>query len=83
MLPYYVNRYYNSDLERNMFPIVPLVLPEEQWQDTYELTDDMVYNCKQSLKRTNAIVGEGLADANEFFSQQQAEIEAELGVENN
>ena len=83
VLPYYVNRYYNSDLERNMFPIVPLVLPQDEWQSTYDLTDDMVYNCKKSLERTNAIVGEGLASANEFFSQQQAETEAELGVEKN
>ena len=81
VLPYYVNRYYHSDLERNMFPIVPLVLPEDQWQDTYDLTDEMFRNCQKSLDRTNAIIAEGLADANAFFSQQQAEVEAELGVE--
>lgn len=83
VVPYYVNRYYHSDLERNMFPIVPLVLPEDEWQSTYGLTDEMFANCKKSLSRTNAIIGEGLAAANDFFSQQQAQIEADLGVVQN
>lgn len=81
VLPYFVNRHYNSTLERNMFPIIPLNIPEDQWQSTYGLTDTMFVNCQNSLKRTNAIIAEGLASANEFFSQQQSQIEAELGVE--
>lgn len=83
VLPYFVNRHYNSILERNMFPIIPLNIPEDQWQSTYDLTDTMLVNCKNSLKRTNAIIAEGLANANEFFSQQQADVEAELGVAKN
>ena len=80
-VPYFVNRHYSSKLERPIFPIIPLVLPEDQWQSTYDLTDEMFANCKKSLQRTNAIIAEGLASANELFAQQQAEIEAALGVE--
>ncbi|MBE6917757.1 MAG: CapA family protein [Ruminococcaceae bacterium] len=82
-VPYYVNRYYSSALERNMFPMVPLVLPEDEWQSAYELSDEMFNNCKKSLARTNAIIAEGLASANEFLAQQQAETEAQLGVVKN
>lgn len=83
VIPYYVNRYYSSKLERNMFPIIPLALPEDQWQSTYDLSDEMLANCKKSLARTNAIIAESLASVNEFLSQQQAELEAKLGVSEN
>ena len=43
----------------------------------------MFNNCKKSLARTNAIISEGLASANEFLAQQQVAIEAELGVVKN
>lgn len=80
VLPYHVNRYYDADLDRYLYPMIPLNTPEEQWQDAYDLTDEMFAACQASLKRTQTILGDGVTEANAFLQQQQEQVEAALGI---
>ncbi len=80
VLPYHVNRYYDATLDRYLYPMIPLDTPEDQWQDAYALTDEMFDACQASLRRTQAILGDGLTDANAFLQQQQEQVEDALGI---
>ena len=80
ILPYYVNRYaYTSEIPYR-YPLVPLHLPQDQWKECYQLTDEMFAACQASLDRTNAILAEGLTEVNTVLAQRQAASEAELGI---
>ena len=81
VLPYYVNRHYDDTLGRYIHPIIPLDKPQNEWKSTYGLNDTMFAACQESLARTQAIISEGLAAANAFLSQQQAQLETALGVQ--
>lgn len=83
VLPYYVNRHYDDTLNRYIHPIIPLDKPQSEWKSAYGLNDTMFAACQASLERTQAIIDEGLAAANAFLSQQQAQIEAQLGITTN
>lgn len=80
VLPYHVSRYHDEALDRYRYPMIPLDIPQEQWQDTYDLTDDMFAACKASLKRTQTILGDGETTVNTFLQQQQKQVEATLGI---
>ncbi|MBE6933456.1 MAG: CapA family protein [Ruminococcaceae bacterium] len=80
IVPYYVNRYSYTDAIPYRYPLVPLNLPQDRWQEEYDLTDEMFAACQSSLKRTEDIIGEGLASANETLAQQQKALEAKLGI---
>lgn len=81
VIPYYVNRHRNETGDGYYYPLIPLDLPKEQWKDAYGLTDSWVERCEASLKRTEAIMREGLDASNAFLTQQQAQLEAVLGVQ--
>ena len=80
VLPYHVNRYHDEALDRYRYPMIPLDIPEEQWKDTYGLTDERFAACQASLKRTQAILGNGVSEINTFLQQQQDQVETTLGI---
>ena len=80
ILPYYVNRYWYTSAIPYRYPLVPLNLPQEQWKEAYDLTDEMFAACQASLDRTNAIVAEGLLDVNTVLAQRQIALETALGI---
>ena len=82
VLPYYVNRYRDAETGLYRYPLIPLELPQDQWKSAFQLTDDMVELCQASLKRTQAVLGDTLQEANAFLAQQQAQTEQALGVQN-
>ncbi|MCD7755292.1 MAG: CapA family protein [Firmicutes bacterium] len=79
ILPFYVNRYTSDD--RYLFPLIPLDGDSAEWQSAYSLTDSQLSDCLASLARTETILGDTLTEANAVLAQQQAALEAMLGVE--
>lgn len=80
VLPTWVHRYWDDDLDKRMFTILPMSGEPEKWQQEMSLTDSQLNRCKESYARTQGIVGEGMAQANEWYSQNQQAIELAIGV---
>ena len=78
LLPTWVNMYY-SDSSR-VYQILPLDTAISDWKSAFSLTDSQLAKAQASYDRTMALVSEGLADANDWLSSHQADIEAALGV---
>lgn len=54
--------------------------PDTDWKTEMNLDEELTAFCEESIDRTNAIVGEGLAAANTWFAEKQAEKETALGI---
>jgi len=68
VVPTWVNMHSNSGArEYNILPLTKDT--EEQWQESYELTDNQFKSCQKSYDRTMGIVGEGLAECQEYLAQ--------------
>ena len=68
VVPTWVNMHSNSGArEYNILPLTKDT--EEQWQESYELTDNQLKSCQKSYDRTMGIVGEGLAECQEYLAQ--------------
>ena len=78
VLPTWVNRYEENGVSK--FQILAMDGDEENWKTQMNLTDDLLAKCKESFDRTTKIVGAGLDMANQYFTQNQAEIEEQIGV---
>ena len=50
------------------------------WQEDGELSAEILNFCRESYDRTMAIVGSGLEAANQYYAQNQALTEANLGI---
>ena len=53
---------------------------DSNWQANGELSEELLNLCQESYDRTMAIVGEGLQSANQYYAQNQAETETNLGI---
>ncbi len=82
VLPTWVHRRWDENLDKRMFEILPLGDDSAQWQQEMGLTDAIFQRCVDSHRRTMAIVGEGLTRANAYYAANQQAIETQLGVEN-
>ena len=80
VLPTWVWRSYDENWVRK-FTVLTMDDDVEDWQSAMNLPDEQLQECKDSYKRTMDIVGPGLTAANEWFAQNQATVEAQLGVE--
>ena len=80
VLSTWVNRHDNKTLGREIFPIVPLDISVADWT-VFGLDDKTLPQAEKSLKRSEAVLAEGLGKANEFYAQKQAEHEKAIGVE--
>ena len=68
VVPTWVNMHSNSGArEYNILPLAKDT--EEQWQESYELTDNQFKSCQKSYDRTMGIVGDGLAQCQEYLAQ--------------
>ncbi len=79
ILPTWVHRYDEEGVRK--FQILTLDRETEDWKAELDISDKLLEECQDSYNRTMGIVGEGLAQANEYYAQHQAQIEAELGIE--
>lgn len=80
VLPTWVHRYWDDDLGKRMYTILPMSGQQEAWQQEMGLTDSLLQKCIDSRDRTAEIVGAGLNEANEWYAQNQQAIEQLLGV---
>lgn len=76
----WVNRYTSKETGREVFAIIPLDTQVEDWKTAYNLTDSTLAQAEASLKRSQKVLAEGLATAQVFYAQRQAELEQLLGI---
>ena len=80
VLSTWVNRHTSAQTGREVFAIIPLDPTVEDWKTAFNLTNSTLSQAEASLKRSQAILSEGLAKANAFYAQKQAELESHLGI---
>lgn len=73
ILPTWVDRYEENGVSK--FRILTM---GDGWEENVEQT--VAQLCKESYDRTMKIVGAGLEESNEYFAQNQAETEKQIGV---
>lgn len=81
VLPTWIHRYWDDDLGKRMYTILPLSHEKEIWQSELSLTDSLLSKCENSYNRTMGLVGEGLNEANAWYAQNQQAVELALGVQ--
>ena len=75
-IPTWVNKHRNEN-GKDEYNILPLDdSSRTSWQEKYGLSDKAVKSCADSFDRTMEIVGEGIAESNEYLAQEKAEREA-------
>ena len=79
VLSTWVNRHNNAS-GKEVFPIIPLDPKVEDWKTAFNLTDSTLAQAEASLKRSQKILSEGLATAQEFYARQQQAHEEALGM---
>lgn len=80
ILSTWVNR-HNDATGKEIFPVIPLDLSEQDWKTAFNLTDSTLSQAKASLARSQKILQESLDEANAFYSSKQAQLESQLGIE--
>lgn len=74
VIPTWVNMHSNKGIRE--YNILPLVKDnEEQWKESYELTDHQFESCKKSYVRTMGIVGDGLLVCQTYLDQAKIDRE--------
>lgn len=66
-----------NDIDYEIFPLDKSI---SDWKSAFDLTDSELSQCKDSFDRTMDLVGEGLAEINNWCTDHQAAVEAALGV---
>ncbi len=79
ILPTWVHRYDEASVRK--FQILTLDREIEDWKAELGISDKVLAECQDSYDRTMDVVGAGLAQANEYYAQNQAEVEAALGIQ--
>ncbi len=79
ILPTWVWRYKDAEGTQK-FLILTLDEEIEDWKTELNISDSVLAECRDSYDRTMGIVGSGLEEANKYFAQHQAEVEALLGI---
>jgi len=70
VIPTWVNMHqYNGPREYNILPLIKD--QEDQWQETFGLTDHHFSSCQKSYNRTMGIVGEGLTECQTYLAQEK------------
>lgn len=70
VIPTWVNMHQNSGSKQ--YNILPLHKDQEaEWKTLYELTDHNYTSCQRSYDRTMGIVGEGLAECQQYLEAQK------------
>ena len=82
ILSTWVNRHDSEQYGREIFPIVPLDPEIDDWT-VFGLDSKTLSQAEKSLKRSEAVLAEGLESVNQFYSQKQTEHEQTIGVTKN
>ena len=79
LLPTWVNM--NSNSGSKVYEIVPLDTAVADWKTAFSMTDSQLKSAEASYERTMKIVGDGLAEVQTWCQDNQAAVEAALGVQ--
>ncbi len=79
VLPFWVWMHYDADWNK-LYQLMPLDDQIEDWQTQFGVDDDVLKKLRDSYDRTTALVGEGIAAAQEYYAANQKAVEQALGV---
>ena len=78
-MPLWVNMNKNHTSSK-VYEIVPLDSDLPDWMVPFGLTEGQLDSCFESYNRTMDLIGTGMEEINNWFSQAQADLEEALGV---
>ena len=67
-LPTWVNLYTSNVTWQKVYDIIPLDKSVADWKTAFDLTDETLRQAEASYDRTMAIIGEGLAEINDYLA---------------
>ena len=79
VLPFWVWMHYDADWNK-LYQLMPLDDQIEDWQTQFGVDDAVMKKLQESYDRTMALVGEGIEEAQAYYSANQQAVEAALGV---
>lgn len=79
VLPFWVWMHYDADWNK-LYQLMPLDDQIEDWQTQFGVDNDVLKKLQDSYDRTMALVGEGIEEAQAYYSANQQAVEAALGV---
>ena len=80
LLPFWVWMHYDEDWNK-LYQMMPLDDQIEDWKNQFGISDDVLQKLQESYDRTMAIIGDGLAQVEEYCTTNQQQVEAALGVQ--
>ncbi len=80
VLPFWVWMHYDEDWNK-LYQLMPLDDQIEDWQNQFGVDDDVLKKLQDSYDRTMALVGEGIEEAQEYYTANQQAVEKALGVQ--
>lgn len=79
VLPFWVWMHYDEDWNK-LYQLMPLDDQIEDWQNQFGVDDDVLKKLQDSYDRTMALVGEGIEEAQAYYTANQKAVEEALGV---
>ena len=80
VLPFWVWMHYDADWNK-LYQIMPLDCQPADWQTRFGVDNDVLKKLQDSYDRTMAIMGDGLAEVEQYCTTNQQQLEAALGVQ--
>ncbi len=68
VLPLWVNMFKSSKTGKTVYEIIPLDESVEDWKEAFDLTETSEKKARESLERTEKIIGEGMEKIKEYLS---------------
>ena len=79
VLPFWVWMHYDEDWNK-LYQLMPLDDQIEDWQTQFGVDDDVLKKLKDSYDRTMDLIGEGIEQAQQYYTANQQAVEKALGV---
>ncbi|MBQ3549849.1 MAG: CapA family protein [Clostridia bacterium] len=67
ILPTWVNMFTSKATGKKVYQIIPLDTEKTDWKEAFDLTDNSEAKAKESLERTQKIVGDGLKKVQDYL----------------
>lgn len=71
ILPTWVNMFTSKATGKKVYQIIPLDTEKTDWKEAFDLTDNSEAKAKESLERTQKIVGDGLEKVQEYLKSEE------------
>ena len=71
ILPLWVNMFTSKATGKKVYQIIPLDDEKETWRERFDLVDSSENKCKESLERTEKIIGGGLKEVKDYLNSEE------------